>query len=502
MFLTEADLLNRRLLMQGKLNAGDMVRDLLEEERVSERRQRMLEGERYYYAEHDIVGRDFRRDFVSETELDGATGEEREVIRSFRNPNRSNYRVVNAFHRVLVDQKVYYLLSREPMLRVRGSELEEERRRYERVLSELADERFNETVQELVINASNHGFGAIHVYYDETGRLCYDVVSATELIPVYDTGFERELTEVIRYYPITVVQDGVKRVRQCVEWWTKEDVTYFTEETPGGFVLDGEKGENPAPHWWEVVLADGVEVRRVSHSWGRVPFVILRNNRRMMTDLEYVKGLIDAYDLLASEGVNNFADLVDLYWVIAGYGGEAASAIARKLKINRAVSVSDASGRIEAKQMELPVAGRIEFLKCLRRDIFHFGMGIDTDADKYGSDHLGNMPSGVSLKFQYTQLDLKAMGLSVRLKRAMKELLWFLTADYNALNGTAYDAAWVNVSLNLNRIADDVETVQMIRDSAGLVSRKTLLGRHPFVEDVNEELQMVLEEKKGEKQEN
>ncbi len=63
---------------------------------------------------------------------------------------------------------------------------------------------------------------------------------------------------------------------------------------------------------------------------------------------------------------------------------------------------SGADGKVEAKQVELPVAGRLEFLKMLRKDIFHFGMGIDTDSDKFG-----NAPSGVSLKFQYTLLDQK-----------------------------------------------------------------------------------------------
>lgn len=36
--------------------------------------------------------------------------------------------------------------------------------------------------------------------------------------------------------------------------------------------------------------------------------------------------------MVASEGVNSMLDLVDLYWVIQGYGGDTASAIAKKIK--------------------------------------------------------------------------------------------------------------------------------------------------------------------------
>ena len=68
----------------------------------------------------------------------------------------------------------------------------------------------------------------------------------------------------------------------------------------------------------------------------------------------------------------------------------------KNFHFNIAVHISDSSGKIEAKQVELPVSGRLEYLKMLRKDIFRFGMGIDVDSDKFGT-----APSGVSLKFQY-----------------------------------------------------------------------------------------------------
>lgn len=494
MFLTEADLISLRLRMEQGAQESAVLRDFIQQDAVSEQKRRMLEGERYYCAEHDILQKDFRQDFISETELDAVSGDEKEVIRQFKNPNRSNYHIVNAFHRMLVDQKVYYLVSREPTVRVNGAQGDPELQAYEKVLSEFTDEDFNALIQEVTINASNHGLGVVHPYYDGDGNLRFGVIPASEVIPIFDTRYERELVELVRYYTIMVVRNGKVVPRRRVEWWTKSDVTYFMEKEPDVFVRDSEVEVNPGPHWWEVLSSDGVERVRRPHSWGRVPFILLENNRYRKTDLEYVKGLIDAYDLLASDGVNNFADLVDLYWVIAGYGGETASAIARKLRVNRAVSVTDASGKIEAKQMELPVEGRIDFLRLLRRDIYHFGMGVDMSGDRLGSNVLTSSPSGVSLKYQYTQLDLKASGIAVRLKRMIKEILWYFTQDYNARFHTGFDAGLVYVNLNFNRIMNDAETVQMIRDSMGLVSKKTLLGYHPFVEDVNTELQEIREE--------
>ena len=165
----------------------------------------------------------------------------------------------------------------------------------------------------------------------------------------------------------------------------------------------------------------------------------------------------------------------------------------KNFHFNIAVHISDSSGKIEAKQVELPVSGRLEYLKMLRKDIFHFGMGIDVDSDKFGT-----APSGVSLKFQYTLLDQKAGNMIAKLKKAIKELLWYVTEDYNSKNNTNYDANLIKVDINKNMITNDAELVSMIQASKGIVSDKTLLAVHPFVSDVNAEMQeMEAEEKRA-----
>lgn len=273
-----------------------------------------------------------------------------------------------------------------------------------------------------------------------------------------------------------------------MEWWTKQNVTYYIEKESNLFVRDTSVPVNPAPHYWSIHTLDGFQKKKQGHSWGRVPFLLLKNNRNSTTDLKHIKGLIDAYDLISSEGTNNFLDLVELYWVIYGFGGDSASSLLKKLQINKAVNMLSAGsdGRVEAKQVELPVIGRLEFLKMLRKDIFHFGMGVDADSDKFG-----NAPSGVSLKFQYTLLDQKAGAMIAKLKKVIKELLWFVTEDYNSKHHTVYDAKDIQIDINKNIITNDVETVNMIQASKGIVSDKTLLSMHPFVSDVNAEMQEI-----------
>ncbi len=274
-----------------------------------------------------------------------------------------------------------------------------------------------------------------------------------------------------------------------IERWNEEEVMYYQEDK-WGFFKKQEGETNPLPHWFDITLVEGVPTKTLEHGWGRVPFIPLRNNNREITDLELIKGLVDAYDLLSSEGTNNLLDLVELYWVIEGYGGEAANVIAKKLQINKAVHISDPSGKVEAKQITLPVEGRLQWMRMLRKDIFHFGMGVDTD-----SEDLGNAPSGVSLKFQYAMFHLKINGIVPEVKRAIKDFFRYVTEDRNRKLGTDFDWRKIEISLNLNSITDDKETTEIIALSKGMVSEKTLLGRHPFVDDVNAEMEQILTER-------
>jgi hypothetical protein len=115
------------------------------------------------------------------------------------------------------------------------------------------------------------------------------------------------------------------------------------------YMFDPAYSVNPAPHWWNVTTVDGAETSREAHSWGRVPWVPLYNNAEASSDLGGqdengqpcgIKSLIDAYDMISSATTNDQIDLVALYWVVKGFGGETAREIVKRLQMNRVVNVS------------------------------------------------------------------------------------------------------------------------------------------------------------------
>lgn len=479
MFITNLDLIKQKLTANGVPLDEEIVADLIRADSASREKQNMAAGVRYYKGDHDILQHDFRKAYIYET--DPETGLETEKL--FENKNRSNIHTVNRFHTQLVDQKCGYVAGKEPSFDA-GTD-----KKLRKVVSNATDEVFNDTLQNWIVGAANKGVEWLHFYKDPQGQLRYCITDARGIIPIYDTTYMNELQELIRYYTYTLIEGDKEYTLYKAEWWRKDSVTYYIQRTDERFVLDTSYACNPAPHWWDVTLVDGVEVKREPQSWGRVPFVALENNSEQSDDLQLVKGLIDAYDLISSAGTNDVVDLVALYWLVAGYGGETASAIAKKLQINRVVSVNDPNGSISAQQVKLSTDERVNWLKMLRRDVYRFGMGFDVDLESVGN------ATNVALNLQYGLLDLKADKLIPKLKRALKDFCWFIIEDHNRFHGTALDVFKVSVTINKTRITNEKEIVDMILSSRGLVPDRILLERHPFVDDADKAEKLLQQQK-------
>jgi len=483
--ITNMELIKQKLAIEGKLSISNIIKQILKDDMDNHAKKMMIVGERYYNGQHDILDHDFRASTVYE---DDQTAYGTQIV----NENNSNHHNVHNIYQQQVDQKTAYIIGKPPSITVEGAEKDSKLKAFEdRITAVSSDEEFADKLNDYITSASNKGVEWLHFYYDKNSLLHYTITPAEGIIPYYDTDYQEELTELIRYYSIVVINNGNEELRKKVEWWTKQDVTYYEETEKGEYVLDITRRPNPHAHWYNITTVDGVEKSVEPQSWGRVPFIPLFNNSRHSSDLMRIKGLQDAYNLISSATTNNQIDLVELYWLVQGYGGETAKAIQRKLQINKAVNISDPSGKITAEQVTLSVSDRIAWLKLLRDDMFRIGLAVDIDDDK-----LGNAPSGVSIAFMYTPLDLKSNMLIIKLKKAMKGFFWFITQDINIKEGTDYDSSLVLFDVKKSRITNEQETIQMIRDSQGLVPDTILLAKHPLVDDVNQAIADLKAQKK------
>ena len=239
MYITELELMKAKLQLERKWNESELLKMLIAEDENSKRKKEMIEGEKYYCCEHNVLQKNFSVRHFSET-YRNAEGEEQERIKLLSNPNRSNHHIVCPFHHILVEQKVSYLVAKEPSILVReekGKEITE----YERYMTTVTNEIFNGMLYEWLVGASNKGIEYVHIYYDKEGILQYCVVPAEELIVFYNSVNKKEIEQVIRYYQFVIVENGKEKTVKKVEWWTKQDVTYYIEKGDGSYEKEGQQ---------------------------------------------------------------------------------------------------------------------------------------------------------------------------------------------------------------------------------------------------------------------
>lgn len=104
----------------------------------------------------------------------------------------TNHRVSHNWHKILVDQKVAYLLGRPPLISAEDEQ-------FAKHLNALLDETWDDRLQELAKNASNKGVEWLMPFVDGVGNFRYIIIPAEQCIPVYETDYEEELVAMLRY---------------------------------------------------------------------------------------------------------------------------------------------------------------------------------------------------------------------------------------------------------------------------------------------------------------
>lgn len=133
------------------------------------------------------------------------------------------------------------------------------------------------------------------------------------------------------------------------------------------------------------------------------------------------------------------------------------------------------SGGVEALTISIPIEAREKFLEITRKAIFEQGMGVDPDPQKFGNT------SGEALKYLYSLLELKAGLMETEFKlgfgRLVRAICHHLGAECKQITQT-----WTRTAIRSESELADIAT-----KSTGVISHKTILKNHPWVENAEEE---------------
>lgn len=474
-----------------------LIKELITEFNVSDVKKKMLDGERYFRDKNDILNKDLK----TYTIFDQNTKQKAKVV----NENKSDEHLPHGFYWKQVNQKKAYICGK-PMnitynIPVEGEKDEKTKsaeRKINKMVWNVLGVGFQKLIKNRVKEASNKGRAWIHPNY-RNGKLVFEKYPTEECIPIYDNETQTYLIGFIHFYTIQDLTGEKPEDRIYVEYWDEKEVRYYIETKVNDTIifLEDVTRSRPECHWYREIYDNALNnLKRIEkHSWGKVPFIEIENNEEKMTDLEPIKPLIDAYDLINSNYVNTVEDLKEIIWLINGYGAEDLLALIENLKINGVARTNDTAGKIEAKLLDIPYEARQALLKGLKELIYEFGRAVDTS----NKDLIGQAPSGVSLEFLYTDLDMKADDTISGLIPAIHEVLWYVLQDLKMKGRIPEDIneSDFKIEFNKSRIFNEAEKINTLNNDT-ILSLKSKLEKHPLCDDVVVELQRI----KAEKEEN
>ncbi|GGA31808.1 phage portal protein [Psychrobacillus lasiicapitis] len=230
---------------------------------------------------------------------------------------------------------------------------------------------------------------------------------------------------------------------------------------------------------------DMVDIKQ--HYFGDVPVVEFWNNEEQQGDFEQQISLIDAYNLLQSDRVNDKEQLVDALLKVVGvsFGDteEEQSATARMLKKHKILELPDnADAEWLVKQLN---ETEVEVLKdAIKSDIHEFSMVPAMTDENFAAN-----ASGVAMKYKLFGMEQLAVIKERYYIQGLRERLK-LFANILKVKAKAVDVSDTIITMIRNLPENDL-TIQELVSLIGLVSNETLLSLLPFVEDATEEIKKL-----------
>lgn len=410
------------------------IKQLIDNDRISERKKTAAVGHRYYNGEHDI--RSYKLYYYN---ADGNLVED---------TTRSNIKIAHPFFTELVDQCVQYILSgKESFVKSDDPNLQDE-------LDLYFDDDFRSEFADTLVDVCAGGFGHMYAYKSTSDRISFQYADAMGVVEVREKDTDDHTAYVIYWY-VDRIDKGKKQVKR-IQVWDKEFVTYYVQIDNGEIVKDTEEPINPRPH---IVYEKDNEEGKYGDSFGFIPFFRLDANRKQISQLKPVKALIDDYDLMACGLSNNIQDVSEAVWVVKGFQGDNLEEMIQNVKTKKHIGVAP-EGDVDIRTIDVPYEARKIKMDVDERNIYRFGMGFNSS--QLGDGNITN----IVIKSRYALLDLKCNKLETRIKAFLKKLVKIALKEINGLNETDYQASDVYFEFEREVITNAYDNAQIEKTEA------------------------------------
>jgi SPP1 family phage portal protein len=286
------------------------------------------------------------------------------------------------------------------------------------------------------------------------------------MIIIYDDTIEQNIIYAIRKVPCyDIVND---KHYNKLEVYSAESIKYYTADE--AFSTITFKEEKP-------------------HFFGDVPVVEYKNNEMEIGDYETIIPLIDAYDRLESDSLDDYDSFVDAYMILRGVNlgksEEDMRDAVKKFQEQRVMVFPDGESSVEYLTKDSSDTIVENLKNRISADIHKFAKVPDLADKEFASN-----ASGIAIKFKlYGTETLVANKERFFLKGLQRRI----ELIFNILNikGNSYSWQDIEVQFTRNVPTNESEIADVVQKLSGTVSTETLLAQIPFVTDVGAEMEKL-----------
>ena len=227
------------------------------------------------------------------------------------------------------------------------------------------------------------------------------------------------------------------------------------------------------------------------HYFSMVPVAIFKNNEEESGDFEQVISLIDAYDKMESDSLNDFEYFVDAYLALYGFTADAEDIA--QMKENRVLLMDE--GTSAEWLIKQTSDAYVENMKNrLDKDIHKFAKCPNMSDEEFASN-----ASGIAIKFKLLGTENLVSIKERKFKRGLQQRLELMSM-INSVLREGFDWRAIDIVFTRNIPSNDTDIANMVNTLKDIVSEETLLAQIPFIEDVQTELEKLKKEREENKE--
>ena len=382
-----------------------------------------------------------------------------------RNPNAPNFKTVANHAKDIADTATGYFLGSPITYNNTGeSDLEP-------LLVAFDNAEIDQVDTQNALNMAIYGRAYEYIYVKEgLNELDSASLDVENTFMVYDDSIERRPLFAVYYYEVKDDSKDTKTYQAEV----------FTQNLHYHIVLRNSSGS--------YVKKLDVE----PHHLGQIPIIEYKNNNFAIGDYEQQISLIDAYNSLMGNRVNDKEQAIESILVL--YGAQLGDT---PEETHKAMSILNEEGLLE-----LPMDSKADFLKnlldegateilrkALKEDIYTF-----SHVPNLTDENFAGNSSGVAMEYKLLGLEMITKIKEANYKRGIRQRI-SIFAKYLGLQQIALDANSIVPQFSRGLPKNLLELSQVINNLDGKVSLRQLISLLPFVEDPDAELEELEEEK-------